>query len=55
MEIQKPSLSWVLPSRDWTFLQDDEQDRSQGSDQRYLGNIQEISEKWTPVYQHTIA
>merc|ERR1712226_754339 len=54
MEIQKPSLSGSLPSRDWTFLQDDEQDRAKGSDQWYLGHLQEISEKWTPVYQHVV-
>ena len=54
MEIQKPALSRVLTSRDWTFLQDDEQDRAKGSDQWYLGNLQEISEKWTPVYQHVV-
>ena len=54
MEIQEPSLSWALPSRDWTFLQDDEQDRAEGSDHWYLGDLQEISEKWTPLYQHVV-
>ena len=54
MEIQKPSLSWALPSRDRTFLQDDEQDRAEWSDHWYLGDLQEISEKWTPLYQHTV-
>ena len=54
MEIQKPSLTRPLPSRDWTFLQDDDQDCAEGSDQWYLGDIQEISEKWTPLYQHIV-
>ena len=54
MEIQKPSLSRPLSSRDWAFLQDDEQNRAKRSDEWHLGNLQEISEKWPPVYQHVV-